>query len=115
MNYEDLIPVINDEYKWELTNEKNVVVYVINKGVFHACATKFFDRPKISEVELDEYGSYVWKKIDGTRSISDISKEIMRDFGEEANLAIQRLMMFMQMLRSHRMICLRNDHIRKKS
>ncbi len=34
MNYEDLIPVINNEYKWELTSDKNVVVYVINKGFF---------------------------------------------------------------------------------
>ena len=62
--------------------------------------------PQISEVELDEYGSYVWKKIDGVRSISDISGDIIRDFGEEANLAVQRLVMFMQMLRSHHMIYL---------
>lgn len=114
MNYEDLVPVINDEYKWELTDDENVVVYVINKGLFHVCTRKFFNGPKISEVELDEYGSYVWKKIDGNRSISDISREIIRDFGEEANLAIQRLMMFMQMLRAHHMIRLRNDHIRRE-
>lgn len=106
MNYEDLIPVINNEYRWELTSEKNVVVYVINKGFFHTCARKFMKTPQISEVELDEYGSYVWKKIDGVRSISDISGDIIRDFGEEANLAVQRLVMFMQMLRSHHMIYL---------
>lgn len=106
MNYEDLIPSLNDEYKWELTDEKNVVVYVIHKGLFHAFAGKFFKKPKVSEVELDEYGSYVWHKIDGIRSINDISKDIIKDFGEEANLAIQRLVMFMQMLRTHHMISL---------
>ena len=48
MNYEDLIPVINNEYKWELTSDKNVVVYVINKGFFHTCARKFMKTPQIS-------------------------------------------------------------------
>lgn len=107
MNYLDLIPVINEKYLWELTKENFVVIYMDNKGIFNKVAQKILDKPKTSEVELDGYGSYVWQKIDGLKSIYDIAQDIIKDYGDENDMAIKRIVMFFQMLRVHHLVTLK--------
>lgn len=113
MKYEELIPMICKENAWEVNENNHVIVHVGRKGFWQNCCTRIFGTEKADkkyEVELDDYGSYVWKKIDGKRSNMEIIEDIQRELGEEVNLASQRLVMFMHMLKRNKLIFFDKRH-----
>ena len=63
-NYLDYIPVKNPEIEYETDENDRVTVYIEWKGFYHRIAQKFFHRPRVSDVKLDDYGSFVWLAID---------------------------------------------------
>lgn len=71
-NYLDFVPVCAPGYSWKLNEKKLVEIEVQNKGFYNWLAQKFFKRPKVSYISLDEYGSFVWRQMDGQRTIYDI-------------------------------------------
>lgn len=103
-DYFDLIPVIKEEHSWKIDLNKNVVIHMNTQGILSRIAANVFRRPEEQEIELDGYGSLVWQKINGTRTIGEIVEELMEELGEEATLARRRAAMFMEMLRVHGLI-----------
>ncbi|MBV7390704.1 PqqD family protein [Enterococcus alishanensis] len=54
--------------------------------------------PKTSEMELDEYGSFIFQQIDGVRTVGEIA-ELLGDAIEEANNQLyDRLIIYMHHL-----------------
>jgi len=103
-NYLDFIAEKNPEYNWFESEDGFVTVDVINKGAFNTIAQIVFKKPKISHIELDKFGSFVWKQIDGNKTIYDISKAVKQNFGKEAEPIIERLVMFFKILHNNRFI-----------
>ena len=67
-------------------------------------AQKFFKKPKISYVHLDEMGSFVWPLIDGEMDIIELGKKVEEHFGEKANPLYERLAKYFQILESYNFI-----------
>ena len=103
-DYFDLVPVIKETHSWKMDLNKNVIIHVNKQGILHRIAANVFRRPKEQVVELDGYGSLVWQKINGKRTVGDIVEELMGELGEEATLARRRAALFMEMLRIHGLI-----------
>lgn len=103
-NYLDFIPLKNPDYKWIENEDGLVTVDVINKGTFNKIAQIFFKRPKVSHITLDEYGSFIWKKISGEVSVYDISLAVKEKFGSEAEPLTERLVIFFKMLQNNKFI-----------
>ena len=100
-NYLDRKPVRNEMYEWK-TDENGVVTLEIeNKGLFNKIAQAVFKKPKISYVHLDENGSFVWQKIDGMLSVSDIGVLVEEHFGEAAQPTYERLAKYFAILSSY--------------
>ncbi|MEI3521206.1 MAG: PqqD family protein [Anaerosacchariphilus sp.] len=97
-NYLDFVPVCAPGYSWKLNEKKLVEIEVQNKGFYNWLAQKFFKRPKVSYISLDEYGSFVWRQMDGQRTIYDISFLVKECYGEEAEPLLPRLTKFFQIL-----------------
>ncbi len=97
-NYLDYVPVCAPGYSWKLNEKKLVEIEVQNKGFYNWLAQKFFKRPKVSYISLDEYGSFVWQQMDGQRTIYDISFLVKERYGEEAEPLLPRLTKFFQIL-----------------
>lgn len=100
INYLDYIPVHNPQNTWE---EKNgiVTINMVHTGFYSKIAQKFFHKPKVSHIELDEYGTFVWKAIDGQNSVYQIAELIKEKYGEKANPLYDRLVKYMQILRNN--------------
>jgi hypothetical protein len=49
-------------------------------------------------LRLDEFGSLVWRLIDGQRTVGEISDATVREMGAEEGTAQQRLLMFLRSL-----------------
>ena len=99
-NYLERIPMRNEKYNW--TVKENIVTLEIeNKGVFNKIAQKFFKKPKISYVHLDEMGSFIWPIMDGKMNITEIGKLVDTEFGEKAHPLYERLAKYFQILDSY--------------
>lgn len=56
------------------------------------------------KLELDEIGSFVWQKCDGTLSIQEIVESVREEFGESAAPAEKRVDLFLTKLAQNDMI-----------
>lgn len=107
-NFLDLVPVCNPEYEWEEDAEGIVTVHVKNKGFYNWLAQKMFRRPPVSRIALDEYGSFVWRQMDGARSVYEISGLLSARFGKEAEPVIERLVAYIRILDRNKFIGMRD-------
>ena len=102
-NYLDYIPKVSNRNTWE-ENEGIVTINMIPRGFYHKLAQFIFKTPKVSHIDLDEFGSFVWKCIDGVKSIYDISVLVKEKFGENAEPLYERLIKFFVILKNNRFI-----------
>ena len=101
-NYLDYIPVCSPENTFSVREDGIVIIHREHKGFYSKIAQKFYKRPKVSNIELDKFGSFVWKQMDGKRSIYEISFLVKDEFGKEIEPLIPRLTEFFKILyRNH--------------
>lgn len=99
-NYLDKIPKISATISW--TEEDNIVTIAIeNKGFFNKVAQRLFKKPKISYIHLDEFGSFVFKQIDGKKDITEIGALVKENFGDKAEPLYERLSKYISILNSY--------------
>ena len=103
-NYLDFVPIINPRNDWSQDDQGVVTIHMIHRGFYAAIAQKFFHTPRVSHIKLDEYGSFLWKEIDGTRSVGDLALQMKERFGDGAEPLYDRLVKYMQILRNNQFI-----------
>lgn len=103
-NYMDAVMVHNPLYKWSENEDGVVVIDVINTGLHHKIAQKFFHKPRTSHISLDKYGSVLWKSINGKNTVYDILNIMSEAFPDEKDSMLKRIVAFMQTLYSNRYI-----------
>ncbi len=65
----------------------------------------FKKRLKIpKKIDLDEVGSFIWKKCDGKTKISEIIESLENEFGEKVEDAEERVILFMKQLNRGRLV-----------
>lgn len=100
-NYLDLIPSQNEKFRWEQDEAGSVTIFVENKGVFNRIAQKLLKKPRVSQVHLEEMGSFIWPRMDGKRSVYEIAQLVEKEFGEKAQPLYERLIPYMRTLESY--------------
>jgi len=100
-NYLKKCPVKPVGLDWTEDENKLVTFNIENKGIMNKIAQKLFKKPKISYIHLDEFGSFVWRSIDGKSDIEKIGEAVREEFGEKANPLYERLAKYFQILASY--------------
>lgn len=100
-NYLDYIPKHNMLFPYRENENGNIEITRKNRGLFNRIAQIFFRRPKTSRIELDTFGSFIWKQIDGEKDVYQIGKLVKDKFGQEAEPLYERLTEFLHILRSN--------------
>lgn len=103
-NFMDFIPVCNPAYSWDADKKGIVTVHVVNQGLYNRIAQKIFQRPKVSHIALDKYGSFVWRQMDGIRNVYDIAQLVSEQFGKDAEPVVERLVKYIQILYQNKFI-----------
>lgn len=104
-NYLDFIPFQHNIVKYDHNNTTGLVtLFINNRGLFHFLAQKFFKKPPVSQIHLDQMGSFLWCHIDGNHTIYDIAQSIKEQFGEEAEPLYNRLLHYLRTLESYDLI-----------
>ena len=103
-NYLERCPMRKEEIPWSVDKRGIVTLEITNTGFFHWNAQKFFGRPKVSHIHLDEIGSFVWPLMDGERDMIALGVLVKEHFGEEAEPLYERLAKYVQILESYTFI-----------
>ena len=103
-NFLDYIPVKNPEIEWKTNGENLAVLAMENKGFFNKAAQLIFKKPKVSYIELDEFGTFVWQQINGKQTVYVIGEQVKGQFGEKAEPLYTRLCTYIKTLRNHNFI-----------
>lgn len=104
-NYLEGIPLRSEKLNWSENDEGIVTLEIENTGFFNKIAQKFFKKPKVSYVHLDEMGSFVWPILDGEKDIIKIGEIVKEHFGEKAEPLYERLATYFKILESYNFIC----------
>ena len=110
-NYLDYIPVKNPEIEYETDENDRVTVYIEWKGFYHRIAQKFFHRPRVSDVKLDDYASFVWLAIDDMKDVHQLSKELDSRF-PKMEKSLSRLIKFLEILHDNRLIHWKGENVK---
>ncbi len=103
-NYMDVVMFCNPGFKWSENEEGLVTIDVINKGLHHKIAQKFFHKPEISHIALDKYGSVLWKSINGRNTVYDILNIMSETFPDEKESMLKRVIAFMHTLQVNKYV-----------
>lgn len=105
-NFLDYTPVRNPDFAWS-EEEGVVVVDMVHKGVYAAIAQKLFHRPRVSHIRLDEYGSFLWRRMDGQTDVGALGEMLDQEFGEAAQPLYPRLVKYVRILLNNKFIALK--------
>ena len=103
-NILDYVPVRNEKVKWDKGEDGSIVIHMENRGAFAQVAQKLFHKPQFSHITLEQFGSFIWPRIDGVKSIYDIAGEVKEQFGEEAEPLYDRILPYFRTLYGHNFI-----------
>ena len=99
-NYLEKIPSLPEGLNWS-EKEGTVTLEIENKGWANRLAQKLFKKPKFSYIHLDEFGSFVWKTVDGKSDIVKLGEKVKEQFGEKCEPLYPRLAKYFQILDSY--------------
>lgn len=92
--------------EWEINHENQLVI--IKKPKFE---NKFLKKHLLSRmkrpyfrIRLDDYGSFVWKNIDGQTTVFEIGNRLKTTFGDSIEPVYERLALFIQTLAQNKCI-----------
>lgn len=97
-NFLDFIPVRVPKHSWSADENGRVTVHMLHDGFYDRIAQRFFHRPRISNIDLDAQGSFVWQHIDGQSSVGQIGLMVRERFGEAVDPLYERLAEYMKIL-----------------
>lgn len=108
-NFLDYVPVRISKHEWTADGNGRVTVHMLHDGFYDRIAQRCFHRPRVSRIDLDEQGSFVWQLIDGRRSVGQIAVLVGERFGEAADPLYERLTQYMKILYNNGFIGYRRE------
>jgi hypothetical protein len=103
-NYLDFVPAHSENIEWKQVDNGMVQLILHRTGFFNRVSQKLFGAPKLSYIDLDELGSYVWQQIDGQKTVYEIGVLVKDHFGESAGPVFERLVKYMKLLSNNHFI-----------
>lgn len=103
-NVLEFVPVKNPKLSWEEKESGLVTVTIRHTGFYNRLAQTLFHTPPYSDIDLDTFGSFVWKQIDGDRSIHEIAQLVKAQFGQKAEPLYPRLVTYFRTLKNNRFV-----------
>ncbi len=91
--------------QWEM-KENDAVVLLVPK--FHNIILVTYLVPRLRNpnfnVRLDEHGSFIWLRCDGSKTVQEIAEEMLEKFGETFDPDFQRITKFVRQMLKHEFV-----------
>lgn len=100
--YNRYIPVIAEKAAhWEADDAGLVTIFIENTGAMNRIMQKIAKKPRVSQVHLDEKGSFIWQRCDGETDVEAIAQAFKKRFGKKAEPLYERLLKFFEIVESY--------------
>lgn len=76
----------------------NIIILMENKGAMKKLTQLLFFKPRISQIHMEEMGSFIWPLIDGKTDVFSIGQQVKERFGEKAEPLYPRLCQYIKTL-----------------
>lgn len=106
-NYLIKIPSHKEGLLWDTDDKGIVTLKMENKGAMNKIAQLIFRKPKVSNIHLEEFGSFIWPLIDGKKDIVAIGELVKEHFGEKAEPLYERLAYYFSMLERYEFVTMK--------
>ncbi|MCI6442572.1 PqqD family protein [Treponema sp.] len=100
-NYLDFVSSIKESLEWKELESGMIQIKMENAVVFNFISQKLFGRPRFSYIDLEEFGSFIWKQIDGKSTIFEIGKSVSEKLKDKAEPLYPRLSQYFKTLQLH--------------
>lgn len=87
----------------------NVYIVITHDKFIDKIARKLFNKPKTTNVKLDELGTFVWQMIDDSKTVHDIGQCLIKEFGEKCEPTYERLTIYLRYLNKMGLIRFRKE------
>lgn len=77
---------------------------IYHAGIFRRIFEKWFPNYGKSFIDLDKYGQFVWEHCDGNFTINDILIGMQKQFDGDSEFTLERLIVFIRILVSNKLI-----------
>lgn len=98
-NFLDYIPKRNQRYVYHINEKGMVEIAVPNRGICNRILQVLCKKPKITYIELEQMGSFLWQQMDGEKSIYQLGLLEQEKFGKDTEPLFERLCTYVQTLR----------------
>lgn len=105
-NFLELIPIKSKKIQWTELEDGNIQIVIDRKGLLDKVVRRFFNTPEAMRIDLDKYGSCIWKAIDDKRTIEAVGNILKDQYGEEVEPFLERYGTYINILRNNHFITL---------
>ncbi|MTI64971.1 MAG: PqqD family protein [Firmicutes bacterium] len=103
-NFLEMVPKRVENIEWKVLDSGKVQIIIKRNGFFDKLVRFFAKTPKEMYIDLDEYGSCVWKAIDGKKTTYEICEGLKSKFGEEVEPLYERFGTYIKILKNNKFI-----------
>lgn len=94
----ELIFKKNPQVDYKVEGEKVTIIRAQNHWIQHFLRKLHFKIPEYTYLDLDEYGSFVFRQINGQRSAYEIGQNLGARFEEANDYLYSRLLLYLKQL-----------------
>lgn len=105
-NFLEFIPKKNPNYQWIQKEDGLLQVTVPRDKWLDKVVRAIFKTPEQFTIDLDSFGSFVLKSINGENNVEEIGILLKEKFGEEIEPLYERLVTYINTLRENKFIIL---------
>jgi hypothetical protein len=109
INYLELTPVPLFEHIVEEDGKVSVLIPRFTNKVLVKIITPMLKSPYVKTM-FDDFGSHVWREIDGNRKVSDIANSFREKFGDKGEPSEERVTKFLTQLYKYKFLTFKEIH-----
>lgn len=102
-NYLDRVPCRNPELGFTTDDEGLVTLLVEWKGFYYRLSQKLFHKPRVSQIHMDAYGSFLWSQIDGKKDVMELVNAFDQQF-DSPEKSMARVIKFLETMKEEKFI-----------
>lgn len=93
-------PILKEHYRLEPSPDEDtqLILVVPRTGWLERLSIRWLGQPEAIRVRLDELGSFVLSRCDGTRTVQELADALEQAFGQKAEPVLPRLVQFLKIL-----------------
>ena len=105
LNLLDCTPIREPDLKWTEDENGKVTLHRVHTSFTDRLIHSVTKRPlRQSHITLEEFGSFLWKIMDGRTTLRDLADQLKEEFGESIEPLYPRLEKYMVVLKNNKLI-----------